>query len=265
MHSISGVAASPAAESSVDNKRRHYRHPIPSLVYVTLDEGNGGIIRNLSQHGAAIQAVGALRPGQSVRMRFDLLNPRARFDVRAQVTWATTHGQAGVRFVEIPRHSSRQMSDWIFLHLLRAAEQITPVFFPGEAEELILSATARPAIRMPMLGANNLAVPAPDIALSLPWWPRPISPAGLTKLMDGLVLCSAMLMFFCIFLAIAQTIPAWPIAIFVAVGVSGFFVALYGFLCSWVGCGTAGAQLARMAMRDLPSHRGAREEEPRFR
>ena len=265
MHSLSGVAVSPVPESSLDNKRRYYRHPIPSLVYVTLDEGNGGIVRNLSQHGAAIQAVAALRPGQSVRMRFDLLNPRTRFDVRAHVTWANAHGQAGVRFVDLTRQSSRQMSDWIFLHLLRAAQQVSPVFAPGEAEELILSARARPAIRMPVIADHHVSMPTSETALLLPWWPRPISPSGLTKLMDGLVLFSAMLMFFCIFLGIAQTIPAWPIATLVAIGVSGFFVALYGFLCSWVGCGTAGAQLARMAMRDLNSQRGSREDEARFR
>ena len=78
MQSYSGLAASPALAAPAANQRLHYRHPIHSLVYVTLDEGNGGIIRNLSQSGAAIQAVGALRQGQSIRMRFDLLNPRSR-------------------------------------------------------------------------------------------------------------------------------------------------------------------------------------------
>ena len=66
MQSFSGMAASPALEAPAANQRHHYRHPIHSLVYATLDEGNGGIIRNLSESGrdpggrsVAPRAVGA--------------------------------------------------------------------------------------------------------------------------------------------------------------------------------------------------------------
>jgi hypothetical protein len=127
MQSFSGMAASPALEAPAANQRHHYRHPIHSLVYVTLDEGSGGIVRNRSESGAAIQAVGALRPGQSVRMRFDLLNPRTRFDVHAVVSWANPSGQAGVRFVDIPRQAARQLNDWIFANLFRGVAQAAPV------------------------------------------------------------------------------------------------------------------------------------------
>jgi hypothetical protein len=51
----------------------------------------------------------------------------------------------------------------------------------------------------------------------------------------------------------------------VGVGVCGFFTALYGFLGAWIGCGTAGAQLAKIAMRDSEHERMLREEEARFR
>jgi hypothetical protein len=266
MQSFSGLAASRAPEASCDNRRLRYRHPIQSLVYVTLDEGNGGIIRNLSQDGAAIQAVGALRLGQSLRMRFDLLSPRTRLDVHACVTWANPSGQAGVRFTDMTRHSARQLNDWILFQLLRGLEQASPAFrFPGEGDELILSPSARPAIRLPAVATHKRGAPtSTDIALALPWWPHPISARGLAKLMDGLVLFSAVLMFFCVFLAVARTLPAWPIAIVVAAGVCGFFVALYGFLGAWVGCGTAGAQLAKIAMRDS-DQRATREDEARFR
>jgi hypothetical protein len=83
--------------------------------------------------------------------------------------------------------------------------------------------------------------------------------------MDGLVLVSAVLMFFCIFLAIAHSLPAWPIALTVGIGVCGFFAALYGFLGAWIGCGTPGAQLAKIAMRDSECQHTAREQEARFR
>jgi PilZ domain len=263
MQSFSGTAASPALAAPAANQRLHYRHPIHSLVYVTLEEGNGGIIRNLSQSGAAVQAVGALHAGQALRMRFDLLNPRTRFDVHAVVSWASPSGQAGVRFLEMPRPARRQLNDWIFANLLRGLEQASPVFpLPGDADDLILSAAPRPAIRV------GLAVPRPiatsaNPAISLPWWPLPMTSSTLAKLMDTLILLSASLMFFCAFMTVARELPAWPLTVMVGLGVCGFFTALYLCLGTWLGCGTPGVQLARRAMHK--SERQPRERRSRFR
>ena len=266
MHPFSGgIATSPAPDTARRSRRLHYRHPIQSLVYVTLDDGNGGIIRNLSQDGAAIQAVGALHPNQTLRIRFDLLNPRTRVDLQARVTWANPSGQAGVAFLHLSPQVRRQVNDWIFLSLFRGLQQATHVLTPAEPEELILSAPRRPAIRMPAVAPYAPAVAAPVVDnLSLSWWPRPISSRGLAKLADGLVLGSAILLFFCIYLAIAQTLPDWPEAIALAAGVAGFFTSLYWCLCSWLGCGTIGARLARLALGE-GSGTTTREDLPRFR
>jgi hypothetical protein len=263
MQSFSGMAASPALEAPAANQRHHYRHPIHSLVYVTLDEGNGGIIRNLSQSGAAIQAVGALRLGQSVRMRFDLLNPRVRFDVRAVVSWANPSGQAGVRFVDLSRQAVRQLNDWVFANLMRGVAQAAPVLpLPGEPDDLILSPPARPAIRVGLVPSRTTTVPA-NRTISFPWCPVPMTSATLAKVMDSLILISASLMFFCAFVAVAREIPAWPLTALVGIGVCGFFSSLYLCLGAWLGCGTPGAQLAKIAARDAHSQPG--EKRARFR
>jgi len=263
MQSFSGMAASPAPEAPAANQRHHYRHPIHSLVYVTLDEGNGGIIRNLSQNGAAIQAVGALRPGQSVRMRFDLLNPRMRFDVRAVVSWANSSGQAGVRFLDLSRQACRQLNDWIFGNLMRGLEQAAPGLpLPEELDDLILSAPARPTIRVG-LGIPRAAPSHGERTISLPWWPVPMNSATLAKVMDALILTSASLMFFCAFMMVTREVPAWPLTVLLGVGVCGFFTSLYVCLCAWLGCGTPGAQLAKVAEREAESQ--FREKRARFR
>ena len=266
MHS-SGLAAGRATEASNAKQRLHYRHQVQSLVYVRLDEGNGGIIRNLSQDGAAIQAVAALRPGQVLRVRFDLLNPKTRLDVNAEVAWANPMGQAGIRFLDPPPHAVRQLNDWIFIHLLRDLERASPVFHGvSEGDELILSASGRRAIRLPSRSPKApVADGVPSRALRLPWWPRPVSVPQLARFMDGLVLFSAILMFFCAFLAVAHTLPSWPVALAVVGGVSGFFTAVYWSLCAVLGCGTAGVQLARLAMRDRDLEKSSRDTEPRFR
>src|SRR5437763_4337528 len=95
----SGYAASPGLDSrsSTGRDRSWYRHPITSLAYVRLDHANGGIIRNLSESGIAIQAVGRLHPEQVVHLRFELLKPKIRIDATGEVTWADAWGGAGLR------------------------------------------------------------------------------------------------------------------------------------------------------------------------
>src|SRR3989442_15985889 len=88
-------------------QRRHYRQKIRSVAYVSLDHANGGIIRNLSEVGVAIQAVAPLRVNQQVHLRFDLLSPRLRVEGSGQVAWANSMGQAGVEFLTIPQPSRR--------------------------------------------------------------------------------------------------------------------------------------------------------------
>lgn len=263
----SGVAASPASSPS-DSPRIYYRHPINSLVYVSLDEGNGGIIRNLSQGGAAIQAVGPIEVNQNVRMRFDLMNPRARIDVRAQVAWANSGGQAGLRFLEMPPQVKSQLNDWIFATLLRGIEQASPVLtHPEYSDELVLSPLGLPAIRLPRTDVRPQVVEQPDDAVSIAWWPWPVSARTLAGFMDGLVLFSAVLIFFCIFLGFVHALPPWPVALGLLFGVGGFFTALYWYLFAVMGRGTAGVLLAKLAMRDPDAELQAqlREKEARFR
>src|ERR1039458_2429134 len=100
--------------------RTHYRHELRTLAYVTLDEANGGIIRNLSHEGVAVQAVGALRPQQFVRLRFELRFPRLRVETAGQVSWASASGRCGIRFVDLPVRTRHQINEWIFANLLDA-------------------------------------------------------------------------------------------------------------------------------------------------
>jgi hypothetical protein len=108
------------ATSLARQTRTHYRHELRTLTYVTLDEANGGIIRNLNHEGVAVQAVGPLRPHQRVRVRFELRFPRLRVETYGQVSWASPSGQCGIRFVDLPARTRRQINEWIFSNLLDA-------------------------------------------------------------------------------------------------------------------------------------------------
>ena len=100
--------------------RTPYRHELRTLTYVTLDDANGGIIRNLNREGVAVQAVGALRERQLVRLRFELKLPRLRVEANGLVQWARRSGQCGIRFVDLPASTGCQIDEWIFSNLLDA-------------------------------------------------------------------------------------------------------------------------------------------------
>jgi len=81
-----------ATSTSTRRARGQHRQNLHTLTYVTLDEANGGIVRNLNREGVAIQAVGALRLHQRVRVRFELRHPRVKIDSVGEVVWADASG-----------------------------------------------------------------------------------------------------------------------------------------------------------------------------
>jgi hypothetical protein len=267
MQASLGLGDPSPPSSSGKKPRAHYRHQVRSLVYIALNQGNGGIIRNLSQDGCAIQAVAALHQGESLPLRFELHDPKAHFDLHAHVAWANATGQAGLRFHDLDAYSRRLLNGWIFFSLLSVIEQTAPGLLGSDRrEDLILSpAPILPIRPVPVAPPDQPAVPEASTALSFPWWPRPISTRSVAVLMDGLVLLSAVLTFFCGFLAVARRLPAWPVALALGLGAAGVFTGLYWFLFAVIGRGTAGVRLARIAVGGTKSEITKRDEEARFR
>ena len=160
-------------------RRRHYRHQIQSLAYVNLDQGNGGIIRNLGDSGLAIQAVAPLFVNQHVSLRFELASPRVRVEATGRVAWVDPVGQAGVEFLTLSQRSSRLLKEWIFVQLMASAQHSagdsTTLYGMSsqEAAELLFSAGSRPAIRLEANAASarsNVTNPQ-HRAVQLPWFP----------------------------------------------------------------------------------------------
>jgi len=259
--------------------RTHYRHGLRTLTYVTLDEANGGIIRNLNDEGVAVQAVAPLRQQQRVRLRFELRFPRLRVDTSGQVSWASSSGQCGIRFVDLPAQTRHQINQWIFSNLLdaaaRDAAQPRSIFGasvvsiireenvreenPTEATDgLILSAPPRPAIRLestlttenqppiPQHPEENLAHPAVFDAPSN-WLSRPLSGRTLAWLVDSLIVTAALLLFAFIFLSIAHELPPLPLTLGTAAAAAVFVAAAYRTIFAVFGGPSLGARLAQAA------------------
>jgi hypothetical protein len=273
--------------------RTHYRHELRTLTYVTLDDANGGIIRNLNHEGVAVQAVAPLRQHQRVRLRFELRFPRLRVDTSGQVSWAGPTGQCGIHFVGLPASTRRQLDEWIFSNLLdalaRDAAHPRSIFgasvvsivreenIPQEEDGLTLSAAPRPAIRLeaspnrrdepppvaPRDREEDLAGTPGDPYAQLSWLSRPLSGHHLAWLVDGLVVTAALLLFALVFLSIAHELPPWPLALGTTLAAAVFVAATYRTVFAVFGGTSLGARLAQAASG--LEEKGESERAGRFR
>jgi Tfp pilus assembly protein PilZ len=263
------MATSPAAGGlSPLGRRRHYRHQVQSLAYVNLDQGNGGIIRNVGDSGIAIQAVAPLLVNQQVFLRFELANPRVRVEATGRVAWVDPMGQAGMEFLTLSQRSARLLKEWIFVQLMASAQHSAgdSALLYGtssqEAAELLFSSGARPAIRIePGAAARSSASEREHLS----WFPFAISAPALSLLVDGLILLSAVLLFALICMGMAGVVPAWPLALVMGLGVAAVFAVLYRFLfLFWMG-GTPGNWLAGLTGDGSGGNEVPADDQPRFR
>jgi hypothetical protein len=262
-----------AASFPARQTRTHYRHELRTLTYIKLDEANGGIIRNLNHEGVAVQAVAPLHEQQRVRLRFELRYPRLRVETSGQVTWASRSGRCGIRFVDLPARTSRQLDEWIFANLLdalaRDAAHPRSVFgasvvsivreenIPQEEDGLTLSAAPHPAIRLEPIAIkqdeplamtdHSVEGPADDPHAQVNWLSRPLSGRTLAWLVDGLVVLAALLLFAFIFLSIAHELPPWPLALGTAVVAAVFVGVTYRIVFALFGGPSLGARLTQAA------------------
>ncbi len=255
--------------------RRHFRHGVTSLAYVRVDHANGGIIRNLSESGLAIQAVGRLHPNQVVHLRFELLKPKIRIDATGEVVWADVSGQAGVRFVDLPVRAQHQLRDWILTDLLAIASQFGPNRSPifsnaveGErADGLLVSSGAVPSIQV--AEADGVIVSGvPDRAempVRLSWWPADIYPHTLARFVDSVVVISAVLLFAVIATEATGVFPSWFVAVPIGMGLVLIFGVVYYALFKYLAGATLGSYLARLAAEDTRWIEARDEGGPRFR
>jgi TonB family protein len=98
----------------VSDRRAHARQAIPSLAYVELDEGNGGIILNISEGGLSVQAVTSLMDDFLPGVRFQLAETESWIETNARITWTNdTRKLAGLEFLNLTEDSRDRIRDWL--------------------------------------------------------------------------------------------------------------------------------------------------------
>lgn len=269
--------------------RSHYRHPLCTLTYVTIDDGNGGIVRNLNSDGVAVQAVAPLREQQRVRMRFELRFPRLRVEAYGQVSWTSHSGRCGIRFVDLPPRTIREINAWIFSNLLDGLapgsghhsifgiSRGTPFKEDGtlpENDGLILSPPPRPSIRPEIADTNGnhekIFHPSRREAVESSYEDSvqqnrlsgPLSGETLAHMIDGLIVLAGLLLFTVIFLSIAHELPAWPLTAAAATAAAVFVIGAYRALFAVFGGVSLGVRVAQLVSS---SEEYDDREESRFR
>jgi hypothetical protein len=254
-------------------KSRSYRHGVHRLAYVNLDHANGGIVRNLSETGVALQAVAPLHVNQQVHVRFELMAPRLRVEALGRVGWADSFGQAGVQFLNLPQRTQRLLKEWIFTQLIASAYRASEdsIFIQSETEiDLLFSPAHRPTISLnpAVSGARDLQTSKSLIdedRVRFFWCPVAFSADSLSWLIDSLILLSAVLLFLMLSLAMTHTLPAWTVVSGLGLGVACLFTMVYWFLFTFWMSATPGTCLVHHAC--ITEH-GTRQDEadrPRFR
>jgi len=273
-----------AGHSSARQARTRHRYELRTLTYVTLDHANGGIVRNLTHDGIAVQAVAAVRPRQQLRVRFELRYPQLRVEARGEVVWATFSGQCGIRFLDLSPRLARQIDQWIMGNLLEGALVhhgngdslaeapalvATPAAGAEENDGLMVSPAPVRVIELPVRSESTL--PNPDVPTlletvpsgpaELDWLSQPLSGRSLAWTVNALVVVAGLLLSAFVFLSVTREMPKWPFAM--AFGASVVVVALYWAFFRFFGGSSPGDRLAR-----LTGPRGEENEqvlEDRFR
>lgn len=252
--------------------RVRYRHELRSLAYVTLDQANGGVVRNLTDRGIGVQLIVPVHPNQQLQIRFEVREPRFRVEARGKVVWATLSGQCGIRFLDLPPRMVRQINEWIFGNLLAgislhadgaesmfatptrsvfAGNSVEGIGLDDENDGLIVSATPVKVIELPVARAVAAPVLALDREIAAPdrseldWLSQPLSGRGLARTIDALTVLAGTLLVAVVFLSVTREAPRWPWALG---GADALFVGIlyWGFFRMFGGA-SLGTRLARLA------------------
>jgi hypothetical protein len=96
------------------NRRSHPRKTVESMIYIEVNESNGGIIVNISEGGLAVQAAMPLVDDHFPCVRFRLSKSEDWISGRAVIAWKDeSKKRAGIKFVDLSEESRAQIRAWI--------------------------------------------------------------------------------------------------------------------------------------------------------
>jgi len=134
------------------DRRLHSRQQVRALAYVKLDEGNGGIILDLSEGGMSAQAVTSLMDESLPCIRFQLSPSQGWIETAARVVWASdSKTVVGLEFAGLPPLERSQIREWL-------SQEVIPKRIPRRPEA-VSPERASPATAPAVAESKLSAVP----------------------------------------------------------------------------------------------------------
>ena len=107
---------------SGSDRRLYSRQAIRTLAYVELDEGNGGIVLNISEGGLSVQAFASVMEDVLPSVRFQLSESDDWIHANARITWTgESRKLAGLEFVDLAEDSRSRIKEWLIREALPPA------------------------------------------------------------------------------------------------------------------------------------------------
>ena len=153
------------------DRRRFPRQKVSSIIYVQLDSENGGIIRDLSVGGLALQAADKLPGKEDLTLKFRLPETGHSVQVVGGIAWlAQTEKEAGIYFKGLSRGAQEEITRWVAKR--KQLEQVPTLgMSAGLSAPPVDSPTATPSASRAIFSRSNQAASAKPVLYT----PKPIT------------------------------------------------------------------------------------------
>jgi cell division septation protein DedD len=98
----------------INDRREHSRMTMDSSIFVRLNEKQGGLLFDLSEGGLAFDGLTPKSRTAPISLNFHLPATNTTIEARARMVWIDRwNHRIGVRFLDLPEFSRRQLRDWL--------------------------------------------------------------------------------------------------------------------------------------------------------
>jgi CheY-like chemotaxis protein len=96
-------------------RRRYHRHLLRATGAILVDAGAElpVSITNISEGGISIECARQLDEGGAARLKFLLPGAKRALEIKGEVMWSNTEGQAGIRFQVLPLEAKKELDSWL--------------------------------------------------------------------------------------------------------------------------------------------------------
>jgi TonB family protein len=137
------------------DRRSQFRKPLRSSTYLQFDDGNAGLLGDLSIVGLSFRAARALM-SDDVIVTFQLPGSDQIIEAPASIVWKSASGKmAGARFTSLPHEAKNRISDWINSRIPPATAPPKPDSSSPTADAASIDPTSIPTDPEPKYASSN--------------------------------------------------------------------------------------------------------------